>query len=138
MSTDVDTIERVRAGDQEAFASIVLRHQGSVFALAYHYVRDFHDAQEIAQEAFVKVYRRLDTLSSPQSFPAWLRSIVHTEAMMRLRADGRRVRTATLSEEGTGMAERDVQRHADQQRRASVLEALGTLPEDLRLLVELR
>lgn len=138
MSTDADIVERIRAGDQEAFVSLVHRHQGTVFALAHHYVRDFHDAQEIAQEAFFKVYRRLDTLSSPKSFPAWLRSIVHTEAMMRLRADGRRVPAVTLSEESLGVVVRDAQRHAAQQRRASVREALGTLPEDLRLLVELR
>ena len=138
MSTDADIVERIRAGDQEAFVSLVHRHQGMVFALAHHYMQDFHDAQEIAQETFLKVYRRLDTLLSPGSFPAWLRSIVHTEAMMRLRADGRRVRTATLSEESPRMAAREAQRHATQQRRASVHEALGTLPEDLRLLVELR
>ena len=138
MSTDADIVDRIRAGDREAFVSLVHRYQGAVFALAHHYVRDFHDAQEVAQETFVKVYRRLDTLSLPQSFPAWLRSIVHTEAMMRLRSNGRRVPAVTLNEESPGVQVRDAQRHAAQQRRASVHEALGTLPEDLRLLVELR
>ena len=61
----------------------------------------------------------LDTLSSRQSFPAWLRGIVHTEAMMRLRSDGKRVSAVTLSEESPGVAAQDAQRHAAQQQRAS-------------------
>lgn len=85
MSNDVVIIQRVLNGDEDAFTILVRQYQGVVFALTYHYVSDFQDAQEVAQDVFMKVYRRLDTLKDPNCFSSWLRRIVYTESMMFLR-----------------------------------------------------
>ena len=73
MSNDVAIIQRILIGDESAFTTLVSQYQGIVFALAYHYVKDFQDAQEIAQDVFMKVYRNLSTLNDPQCFSSWLR-----------------------------------------------------------------
>jgi RNA polymerase sigma-70 factor (ECF subfamily) len=131
-------IQRILTGDEAAFAELVRQYQGAVFALAYHYVKDFQDAQEIAQDVFIKVYRNLSTLNDPLRFSNWLRKIVYNEAMMRLRTRRKSVATYPLEAESPEMISRSIQQYTDAQRRDAVMEALNDLPEDLRLLVELR
>ena len=138
MFNDVVIIHRILLGDEAAFTTLVRQYQGIVFALAYHYVNDFQDAQEIAQDVFMKIYRNLSTLDNPNSFLNWMRKIVYNEAMMRLRARSRCVATHQLEVESPEMISWDIQQYADAQRRNSVMESLEYLPEDLRLLVELR
>jgi len=138
MSENVTIIQRILIGDEAAFATLVRQYQGVVFALAYHYVKDFQDAQEVAQDVFLKVYRNLSTLDKPNSFLYWLRKIVYNEAMMRLRARSRRVTTHQLEVESPEMISWDIQQYTNAQRCNSVMEALKDLSEDSRLLIELR
>ena len=135
MFNDVAIIQRILIGDETAFTTLVRQHQGIVFALAYHYVKDFQDAQEIAQDVFMKVYRKLYTLDDPQCFSSWMRKIVYNEAMMRLRARKQGVATYQLETESTEMISRDIQQYTDIQRRNSIMESLEDLPEDSRLLL---
>ena len=76
-NNDVELIERILAGDQEAFATLVRKHQKRVHALAWRKVGDFHIAEEIAQDTFLKVYQNLATLKHPQRFAGWLYVITH-------------------------------------------------------------
>ena len=138
MSNDVAIIQRILIGDQKAFAALVRQYQGAVFGLAYHYVEDFQDAQEIVQDVFLKVYHRLSTLDDPLRFPKWLRRIAYTESMMRLRARSRRVATHPFDAESSEVMSRDIQQYKDAQRRDAIVEALTDLPEESRLLIELR
>jgi RNA polymerase sigma factor (sigma-70 family) len=138
MCDDVVIIRQTSMGDDTAFGELVRRYQGLVFALAYHYVRDFQDAEEVAQDVFMRVYRHLDTLREPRYFPKWLRSVVHNESMMYLRSRRRAVATCPLESQSPEMLFHDVQRYTDIQRRDSVMDALEELSGPLRLLVELR
>ena len=138
MSSDIDTIQRILVGDEAAFARLVRQYQGAVFGLAYHYVKDFQDAQEVAQDVFLKVYRRLSTLDDLQRFSTWLRRIVYTESMMRLRARSRRIVTRPLDTGNPETISWNIQQYADAQRRDTVIDILEDLPEESRLLIELR
>ena len=82
---DVQLIQRVLDGDDTAFSALVRKYQRSVHALAWRKIGDFHIAEDITQEAFLKVYQRLSTLKEPQSFASWLYVITanHCKAWLR-------------------------------------------------------
>ena len=71
-NVDVELIQRVLDGDDTAFSELVRKYQKSVHALAWRKVQDFHIAEDITQETFLKAYKRLSTLKEPQSFASWL------------------------------------------------------------------
>ena len=69
---DVQLIQKVLSGDDEAFTALVRKHQKSVHALAWRKVGDFQLAEEITQDAFLRAYRHLSTLNDPTQFSGWL------------------------------------------------------------------
>ena len=98
---DAQLIQRVLEGDDTAFSALVRKYQRSVHALAWRKIGDFHIAEDITQETFLKVYQRLSTLKEPQSFASWLYVITanHCKAWLRKK------RTWTQSLEDTDGAE---------------------------------
>ena len=69
---DVELINRILAGDENAFASLVKKYEKQVHALAWRKIGDFHIAEEITQDTFLKVYQKLSTLKDPNQFSGWL------------------------------------------------------------------
>ena len=70
--SDVQLIQRILSGDEAAFGVLVDKHQRSVHALAWRKIGDFHDAEEITQDTFLQVYKKLPTLKDPYKFAGWL------------------------------------------------------------------
>ena len=77
LENDVQLIHRFLSGDDEAFSALVQKHQKSVHALAWRKVGDFHFAEEITQDVFLQVYKKLATLKNPNQFVGWLYVIVN-------------------------------------------------------------
>ena len=71
-NNDAALIQRVLEGDDTAFSVLVRKYQKPVHALAWRKIGDFHIAEDITQETFLKAYQRLSTLKEPQSFASWL------------------------------------------------------------------
>ena len=71
-TTDVELIHRVLDGDDSAFTVLVKKYQKPVHALVWRKIGDFHIAEEITQDTFLKAYQELATLKKPQSFASWL------------------------------------------------------------------
>ena len=69
---DVQLIHRILSGDNEAFTALVRKYQKLVHALAWRKIGDFHYAEEITQDVFVQVYKRLSTLKDLRQFSGWL------------------------------------------------------------------
>ena len=69
---DVQLIRRILSGNDEAFSVLVRKHQKSIHALAWRKVGDFHIAEEITQDTFLKVYKNLAQLKNPNQFGGWL------------------------------------------------------------------
>ena len=69
---DVQLIHKVLSGDDEAFTALVQKYQKSVHALAWRKVGDFHFAEDITQDVFLQVYKKLSTLKNPNQFAGWL------------------------------------------------------------------
>jgi RNA polymerase sigma factor (sigma-70 family) len=97
--SDIELIDQVLAGNQAAYADLVKRHQRFVFTLAMRFAKGREDAEEIAQDCFIKAYRSLASFQRQSKFSTWLYSIVYTTAMTFLRK--KRVDTDSLDDEGT-------------------------------------
>jgi len=69
---DVQLIRRILSGNDEAFSVLVRKHQKSIHALAWRKVGDFHIAEEITQDTFLKVYKNLAQLKNPNQFGGWI------------------------------------------------------------------
>ena len=76
-SDDVKLIQRILAGDENAFATLIEKYQRQVHALAFRKVRDFQTAEDITQETFLRVHQKLATLNDPAKFSGWLYAIVN-------------------------------------------------------------
>ena len=98
---DVELIQRVLAGDDNAFSTLVRKYQKPVHALAWRKIGDFHIAEEITQDAFLKAYKELATLKKPHRFARWL-SVIATRGCI---AWLRKKRLTTQSLEDTSHAQ---------------------------------
>ena len=72
---DVDLIQRILSGDENAFTALVQKHRKWVHSLAWQEIGDFHAAQEITQDTFIHAFNSLPTLRDPKRFLGWLRVI---------------------------------------------------------------
>ena len=70
--TDAELIHKTLSGDQEAFSVLVCRYQDRVHALAWRKTGDFHVAEEITQDTFLRAYRKLGSLKNPKLLAGWL------------------------------------------------------------------
>ena len=85
-----ELVERARRGDAAAFERLVVAHQELAFRTAYLIARNASDAEEAAQDGFVKAYRALGRFRTGSPFRPWLLAIVANEARNRRRSAGRR------------------------------------------------
>jgi RNA polymerase sigma-70 factor (ECF subfamily) len=72
---DIQIIKQVLQGDQQSFEELIKRYQSFVFTIALRYVRNREDAEEIAQDVFVKAYRSLADFKGSAKFSTWLYTI---------------------------------------------------------------
>lgn len=89
----VQLVKRAASGDPDAFTKLVTHYSGLVFSLCLLRTRDRDEAEDLTQEVFVKVYRRLPTLKEPARFVSWLRRVTANECNAWARA---RRETASL------------------------------------------
>src|ERR1700761_1124459 len=97
--SDIELIEQVLAGNQAAYADLVKRHQRFGFTLAMRFAKSREDAEEIAQDCFIKAYRSLASFQKQSKFSTWLYTIVYTTAMTFLRK--KKVDTDSIDDENT-------------------------------------
>jgi RNA polymerase sigma-70 factor, ECF subfamily len=91
--SDGELIERVRKGETRCFADLVSRYQDPVFGMAQRFVRGERDAEDIAQEAFLRAYRGLEGFKGDAKFSTWLYRITWNlcaDWLRRNRTTGRR------------------------------------------------
>ena len=93
---DVALIQRILAGDENAFESLIRKYQKQVHAQALRSINDFQIAEDIVQETFLQVYQQLETLEDPKLFPKWLYVIVNRRCIAWLRKN--RLQTQPLEE----------------------------------------
>jgi RNA polymerase sigma-70 factor (ECF subfamily) len=137
---DEDLISLVEAGDADAFATLYDRHSRSAFSLAYRMMGDRQAAEDLAQDAFIKVWRNAASYRAERgSVRTWILSIVHNRGIDQLRSTASRRRTqekieasAPRSQPSEAFAETWRNSQRDQVR-----EALDTLPAEQLKILEL-
>ena len=141
---DSDLITRAAGGDPAAFQALVERHRAMVYRVAYQFAGNHHDAEDIAQEVFIKVYRSLDRFRQDAQLSSWLYRIVmnacidhrrrHSPAGCAPFGEEAEHRLLNTPEEGPGPE--DV---AYAGELGQVLEAeIGRLPEGQRIVFIMR
>ncbi len=93
---DTELIQLTLEGDDDAFSKLVEKYRKQVHALAWRYICDFHIAEEITQDAFLKAYMRLKTLKDPQRFAGWMYVITRRCCLAWLRK--KRIQTQSFEE----------------------------------------
>ena len=83
--SDVALIQRTLDGDEGAFTTLVKKYQKWVHTLVWRKIGDFHIAEELTQDIFLKVYKKLSTLKPPEHFPGWLYVITTRSCITWLR-----------------------------------------------------
>jgi RNA polymerase sigma-70 factor (ECF subfamily) len=137
---DEDLISLVEGGDAEAFAVLYDRHGRPAYSLAYRMMGEKQAAEELAQNAFIKVWRRAGSYRAQKgSVRTWILSIVHNRGIDQLRSHASRRRTqekieasAASSQPSEAFAETWRNTQSEQVR-----EALSTLPKEQLKILEL-
>jgi len=91
LALQTELIQLIRQGDSAAYEGLIQEHQEAAFRLAYLILGDADEAQDVAQEAFVRAYRKLHQFDAERSFRPWILQITANLARNRLRAVGRYV-----------------------------------------------
>ena len=144
---DAELIQRVLEGDDSAFSVLVRKYQKQVHALAWRKIGDFHIAEEITQDTFLKAYKRLATLKKPQRFASWLYVIAANRCSSWLRkkrlwtqpleeleeTDNEHVQTGTYS----GYVAAENERTSTEAQRDVVKKLLAKLQESERTIITL-
>jgi RNA polymerase sigma-70 factor (ECF subfamily) len=129
---DQELVERARRGEHEAYEEIVRRHQSIAFRTAWVITGSAADAEEAAQDGFLKAHRALGRFRDGAPLRPWLLTIVANEARNRVRSAGRRERLALRAAEERRPGDAVPSPEAallDSERREELLAALAELPE---------
>lgn len=147
-TTDQDLVERVQRGDKTAFDLLVRKYQHRVVKLVMRYLRDPADAEDVAQEAFIKAYRALPQFRGESAFYTWLyRIAINTAknaAVSRSRSPVEYDLDLQDSDESYDMQARMADHDTPEalalaeEIRAVVAQAIDSLPEELRTAIVLR
>lgn len=155
LTPDQELLARLQAGDERALADLADAYSSKIYQLAFRYLRNKEDAEEITQDVLFKVYRKVDTFRGDAQLSSWIYRITFNAAMSRLRtaryqrtqAEDRRA-AAAADEDGSNLPARtpDVADWSDMadervlrsQLRKRVFSAILALPAIYRAPVMLR
>lgn len=137
-----DLPRRLRAGDGEAFEELVATQQHRVFAVAFRMLGNRAEAEEVAQEVFLRAYRGVAEFRGEAKLSTWLYAITGHLCLNRLASGPRRLASRSDGEEAlrsVASDERDPAAEAERREvRAALDRAIDELPDDRRIVVVLR
>lgn len=142
---DIQLINMILSGDDCAFSSLVHKYQKRVHALAWREIGDFHYAEEITQDVFLQVYKKLSTLRNPEQFSGWLYVITKRRCINWSKRNKHKMKSldeipiAEIEEKSyiRFMSDKHEERSTDR-LNAVVENLLRQLPESERTIVTLR
>lgn len=132
MRDDVKLVTAALSGGSETFGPIIERYQDAVFAIALARLRDFHDAEDIAQEVFIEAFQHLGRLNDPSRLGAWLRSITIHRCIDHLRRHREIVDVEEIAEQVEDASSNPHTEIEQRELRDQVMAAIGRLSKAQR------
>lgn len=146
--TTQELVKKCAEGDEQAFDVLVKTYQTKIINIAYGMLQDREEANDIAQEVFIKLYRKIGSFSGEASLDTWIHRVTVNASLDVLRKRGRRVRTVPLETENDDAQTVELPVADDRsspekvtlqnERRRMLLEAIGRLGEKYRSVLVLR
>jgi len=134
--SDRDLIQRAHRGDAEAFGELVIRYQTSVFNVCYRLLHERAEAEDMAQETFIRARERLHTFDEERVFGPWVRRVAANVCLNHLELQKR---TAELDEERAADESHRPETQVEiRERSEQIRAALASLPAHYRVVIELR
>lgn len=138
-TSDIEIISLVLKGDQQAYALLVSRYQSFVFTLTMRMLKNREDAEEVAQDVFVKAYRALADFRGASKFSTWLYTIVNSSCLSFLRKKKQEIHSLDnervfeqVDSQDSGMAANQVEQKS---RQVMVTKAIALLaPDDAEII----
>lgn len=152
-SSDDDAllIKAFQKGDKKAFDELVIRHKDRIFSLCYRFLGDYEEANDSAQEAFLKAYGSLNSFRLESAFSTWLYRIAVNICKNKLGSSAYKARHKTVSLDNPGIPSEDrlpmeipdgapspLARMEEKEKMALLQGALDTLPAEFKMAVTLR
>lgn len=133
---DRDLIVRARRGDGDAFSELVSRYQTSVFNVCYRILHERGEAEDLAQETFMRAYHRLEQFDLEREFGPWVRRVAANLCLNHL--ETQKVDAPLDEERDAGESQRPEKQVEARERSEQIRGALASLPPNYRVVVELR
>jgi RNA polymerase sigma-70 factor (ECF subfamily) len=134
--SDKELVKLVKVGEIEPFDELVWRNEVKIHDLCYKMVRNYDDAKDLAQETFIKAYRKINKFDGRSKFSTWLYRIAVNNCLNFLK---RQKPTEELYEEITGSQKLDpVQIYRSKELREKIVDAVAKLPEVQKAVFTLR
>lgn len=144
---DLDLVKQVQAGSKQAFDLLVMRYQFKILKLVSRYIKDPYEANDVAQESFIKAYRALDKFRGESAFYTWLYRIAINTSKNYVAANNKRMIDANME-----WSEIERQFHKSNHRdfgtpervllkdeiEHAVFDVIRQLPKELRTAITLR
>ncbi|WP_019122625.1 RNA polymerase sigma factor [Brevibacillus massiliensis] len=137
MDDDKDLVRRVLTGDTQAYSQIIARYKQKIFALMYRMSGHPQDAQDLAQEVFIKAFYRLPQYSGEKKFSAWLYRIATNHCIDELR---KKKQSATVPLDSVNARTETTPEsiYLKKEQRDRLEEHIEKLPENYRIIFLLR
>lgn len=133
-------IDRILAGDTQAFAPLVDRYKNLVYTLALRLIKNTEEAEEAAQDTFIKVFRSLDKFKGESKFSTWVYKITYNTCLDRLKKQKAAPYAVPIDDYGTrqlAATENILDALDEQQRHRALQDCLKLLPGDEAFLLTL-
>jgi RNA polymerase sigma-70 factor (ECF subfamily) len=134
--SDRDLILNTRHGDMAAFGELVLRHQTAVFNVCYRILHERGEAEDMAQETFIRAHARLNSFDLERAFGPWIRKVAANVCLNHL--ETQKV-TTELDDEKDADESQSLEKQVEvKERSVQIRMALASLPANYRVVLELR
>ena len=138
--SDQHYIDEIIGGNSNAFAIIVDRYKNLIFSLALKMVKNREEAEEVAQDTFVKVFNSLEKFKGESKFSTWIYKVAYNTCLDRIKKNKKDEGTITIddfSEHLVKTMENALSKMVDEERKKSIQDCLNLLPSEEGFLLTL-
>lgn len=140
LTTDQELIEQTLKGDTSSFGELVERYQNFVFTIAFRIMKVREEAEEVAQDSFIKAYESLNSFRGESKFSSWLYSIAYRKALDALRKNKKYKASEIIDDitEGEVSGIEDALHYLeDEERKKAIQDCILKLSEDEATIITL-